>query len=61
MPSLTTNIQQQLQETLSEVYITEIQNQTTTAKSKELENWKKRNVYVEEGDISQLLFLSDGC
>ena len=37
--SIKTNIQQQPQETLlSEVYITEIENQGTTGKSIELEN-----------------------
>ena len=39
-----------------EVYITEIENQATTAKSTELKNWEKQKVYVEEfkDDIDQL-------
>ena len=53
-PSIKTNIQQQPQETLlSEVYITVIENQATTAKSTELGNWKKQDVYITEDDIGQ--------
>ena len=38
-----TNIELQTPETLaSEVYITEVEKQATTAKSTELENWKKQ-------------------
>ena len=49
-----TNIELQTPETLaSEVYITEVEKQATTAKSTELENWKKQEVYVEEDDINQ--------
>ena len=33
--------------------MTEVEKQATTAKSTELENWKKQEVYVEEDDINQ--------
>ena len=50
-PSIETSIQQQLQETLSAVYITKSENQATTAKSATLENWKKQEVYIEEDEV----------
>lgn len=38
LPSIKTSLQQQLQENLSAVYITEIEDQATTVKSATLEN-----------------------
>lgn len=52
-PSIKTSLQQQLQENLSAVYITEIENQPTTVKSATLENRKKQEVYIEEDDLGQ--------
>ena len=53
-PSIVINIQQQPPETLlSEVSITETENQATTAKSTERDNWTKQEVNVEKDDIGQ--------
>lgn len=51
--SIKTSLQQQLQENLSAVYMTEIENQPTTVKSATLENRKKQEVYIEEDDLGQ--------
>ena len=37
----------------SEIYITEIEQQAEFAKERELENWKKQNVYIEEKSKKQ--------
>ena len=42
-------------------YITEVEKQATTAKSTELKNWKKQEVYVEQDDINQSCISAKGC
>ena len=37
----------------SQVFLTELENQTFKAKLLELESWQKQNVYVAEDDIGQ--------
>ena len=37
----------------SQIYITDLQKQVFEAKTKELNNWKEQNIYLEEEDSGQ--------